>query len=338
MNDDILHIINGDAAGSLLRAAGIGGEVLPWRDVLHDGPVPGGLDLDDLSDLRAAYLAERFGEPLETVRAQMTLRNTTLRQCGERSAVVLWFEHDLYDQLQILQVLDALAGVPKARGKVSMICIDRFEGHDPFHGLGELAPEEILSLWSLRAPTDEGAFVAAHGAWAAFTASEPEALNELPGDFPDLPFLGAAMARLKAEYPSLDNGLPQTERTMLDLAVGGVVDPVGLFIENQKRETAPFLGDWSFWWRLADLCAGDDPLIERTDGQPFVPPPFVGMNAAFKAQRFAVTGTGKAVWRNEMDAVALLGGRWIGGVRLTGARSDRRFDPGRGQLQGNSAT
>jgi hypothetical protein len=34
-----LIITNGDAAGELLRRATPGTEVLPWRDVLHEGPV-----------------------------------------------------------------------------------------------------------------------------------------------------------------------------------------------------------------------------------------------------------------------------------------------------------
>ncbi len=36
----MLHLTNGDSAADLIREAGIGGKVLPWRDVLHMGPVP----------------------------------------------------------------------------------------------------------------------------------------------------------------------------------------------------------------------------------------------------------------------------------------------------------
>jgi hypothetical protein len=45
----MLILTNGDSATGAIRAAGIAGEILPWRDVLHDGPVPTGLELDDLS-------------------------------------------------------------------------------------------------------------------------------------------------------------------------------------------------------------------------------------------------------------------------------------------------
>jgi hypothetical protein len=53
----VLNITNGDAAVPPLRAAGVEGDVLPWRDVLHEGPVPTGLDEAELRAARARFLA-----------------------------------------------------------------------------------------------------------------------------------------------------------------------------------------------------------------------------------------------------------------------------------------
>jgi len=46
----MLHITNGDATLRLMGPAGLPGEFLPWRDVLHEGPVPAGLDLEVLAE------------------------------------------------------------------------------------------------------------------------------------------------------------------------------------------------------------------------------------------------------------------------------------------------
>ena len=54
----MLHITNGDSPVAVLRAAGMAGEVVPWRDVLHEGPVREGLGLEALSRERAAFIAE----------------------------------------------------------------------------------------------------------------------------------------------------------------------------------------------------------------------------------------------------------------------------------------
>ena len=51
-----LIITNGDGAAGTIKAAGLGDEILPWRDVLHMGPVPNVGGLNALSELRAHYL------------------------------------------------------------------------------------------------------------------------------------------------------------------------------------------------------------------------------------------------------------------------------------------
>jgi hypothetical protein len=50
----MLHITNGDA--TRLAEAGVDGEIIVWRDFLHDGPVPAGLDLEAMSLVRAEFI------------------------------------------------------------------------------------------------------------------------------------------------------------------------------------------------------------------------------------------------------------------------------------------
>jgi hypothetical protein len=106
----VLHITNGDSAGGLIQESDIGGDVLPWRDVLHEGPVPADLDLDDLSAIRAEYLAGRELGDLENLKRDFAERDNMLRRFADYDEVVLWFEWDLYDQLQLIQLLDFFAG------------------------------------------------------------------------------------------------------------------------------------------------------------------------------------------------------------------------------------
>ena len=114
----MLHVTNGDSAAGKLRAAGIPGAILPWRDVLHDGPVPAGLTLKQLSERRAAYLGERGVAPADELLAGFRSRDARLEDCRTEDEVVLWFEHDLYDQLQLIQLLDWFAdAMPACPGR-----------------------------------------------------------------------------------------------------------------------------------------------------------------------------------------------------------------------------
>ena len=102
----ILNITNGDSTIKIMEQAHIEGDFLPWRDVLHDGPVPAELSLEALSAVRADFIIDRgWGSP-QAIKQGFQERDQQLQAFRQYAKVILWFEHDLYDQLQILQILD----------------------------------------------------------------------------------------------------------------------------------------------------------------------------------------------------------------------------------------
>src|SRR5215475_6065040 len=101
----LLHVTNGESAGNTLRQTAVGGAVLPWQDVLHEGPVPA-VPRRKLLETRAAFLAECGWGNRAALRASFDQRDRRLLDAlRDELHVVLWFEHDLYDQLQLLDVL-----------------------------------------------------------------------------------------------------------------------------------------------------------------------------------------------------------------------------------------
>ena len=134
------HLTNGDLAAAVIRRVAPG-EVIPWRDVLHEGPVRAGLTLDELSTERAAFITEAgWG------RASFADRDAALRSLVAEDEVVLWFEHDLYDQLQIAQILARLAELRVPAERITLICIGEHLGIAHFGGLGELRPDQLEAL------------------------------------------------------------------------------------------------------------------------------------------------------------------------------------------------
>ena len=66
--------------------------------------------------------------------------------------MTLWFEHDLLDQLQLLQLLDWFAAAPVPSAKLGIVCIGTFPGVEAFRGLGQLRPAQMGTLLHQRAP------------------------------------------------------------------------------------------------------------------------------------------------------------------------------------------
>jgi hypothetical protein len=234
----LLHVTNGDLAVAMLRQAGMAGEILPWRDVLHEGPVRGGLPLDELSAERARFIAEAGWAPYEVALENFAERDERLRRSSDEDEVVLWFEHDLYDQLQLIQVLDLLAEHRPRR--LTLVCEAEY--------LGPMAPSRAAALFLVRADISERQVQAARRAWAAFRMRDPRAI---PTEIPELPFLGAAMYRLLEEYPWTSDGLSRLERGIVRLLKNGPLRFAEVF--RGVKEEPNFLGDTVLLWHLRRL-------------------------------------------------------------------------------------
>ena len=222
----MLHITNGDHAVAVIRQV-VQGTLLPWRDVLHEGPVRAGLSLEQLSEERARFIADAGWGAFSQVRKDFAERDAAFRRAGEHDEIVLWFEHDLYDQLQLIQVLDGLA---ELRGPpISLICEAEY--------LGRMAPERAAELFALRNPLVRRHFQEAQAAWAAFRSPDPQRLESLR--ITALPFLGAAIRRHLEEFPWTTDGLSRTERQIL---------------QGNPHEEPAFMGDLVLKWHEERLA------------------------------------------------------------------------------------
>ena len=234
----MLHITNGDCALAVLSQS-VEGRFLPWRDVLHEGPVRAGLTLEELSAERARFIADAGWGSLEKINNDFSERDAIFRRAGEHDEIVLWFEHDLYDQLQLIQVLDGLAGL---RGPpVALVCEAEY--------LGTMEPQRAAELFSLRTPLTRRHFQEAQAAWAAFRSPDPRTIS------PDKPralhFLGAALRRHLEEFPWTTDGLSRLERSIVAALEDGPLPLHELF--QRVKEEPQFLGDTVLAWHLERL-------------------------------------------------------------------------------------
>lgn len=308
-----LVITNGDAAGELLRRTLSGVEVLPWRDVLHEGPVPLTHSPEELTAVRVSYLAEAGAGDVNALEFDFAARYRGLSISDNFTRVILWFEHDLWDQLQLLQVLDWFADHPREPETLLLVQTDDY--------IGRQKPETISEQVALARAVTQTELDLAVRAWSAFRQPTPEAwANLLREDLSALPFLRGAVIRMLEELPGAD-GLTRAERQVLAcLATGSGLTSVALFGATQKMEDAEFMGDWSFWRLLDGLALDPAPLIAGLDGAPFQVEDKARMEAYVKSQP-ALTTLGKQVVEGQVDwALHHSIDRWWGGAHITNAR------------------
>jgi hypothetical protein len=315
MHTTLLHVTNGESAGNTLRQTTLGGAVLSWQDVLHEGPVPA-LPREKLLRTRARFLAECGWGSEPALRSSLERRDRQLLDALRDGAeVVLWFEHDLYDQLQLI---DALTLARSVDAVPELIVIGSFPGRPSFAGLGELTASELETLWPARSRATPEALDSAAQAWAALCAPDPAAVAELATRHdPHLPFLAPALRRLLDEFPSPRDGLSQTERFTLETIAAGAQTAPAAFVGSQRLEAAPFLGDTWFFRTLSTLGQGENRLVEG-DGAALPPPPPLTDLQIYSRLELRVTAAGERVLRGDASRVELLGlDRWVGGTHIT---------------------
>ena len=323
---NVLHLTNGDAAVNRMRTGGITGEVIPWRDVLHDGPVPSQLGLDQLSDMRAQWLASQGLGMLEEIAQQFRERDDFLRRHTDFDEVVLWFEWDLYDQLQLIQILDFLAdSTAEDRAETgTVLSTVSFNGY-----LGNLDPGLFADLFESRKPVTDDMLQAARRAWTAFRSSDPRDLekNALEGNT-QLEFLDPTLWRHLEELPSTRNGLSRSESQILEAVAQGPLSFHEIFKRVANREERIFCGDAIMALYIERMSLADEPLIAYTSGDRIDAPRTDADSRAFRNAEMCLTSAGRGVLGAESDWITMGGSdRWLGGAHLEGPRVAWRWNP-----------
>jgi hypothetical protein len=300
-----------------LAETGLAGRIISWADVLHEGPVPAVGDAE-LRELRARFLAVGDAAGVERVRRLLAERDEALAAARDGD-YMLWFEADLYDQLQLAQILARLAELGVAASRITLICIGEHLDIAHFGGLGELTAEQLERLPASAAVTlTDDAVALATRAWAALRAPDPSGLAAIvAARSPELRFLPEAFDRLGREYPSTRDGLSLTERRLLAAVAAGAGTAGEAFGRAAAREARPFLGDTWAYEALGRMAAAGQPVLEA-DG------------AVARATPLRLTDLGARLLRGgEHDHVEINGiDRWIGGVHLVGRDVPWRWDDG----------
>lgn len=234
----MLHVVSGDAVAGLIRRWAGEPRLLVWRDALYEGPLFPAETLEALTSARAAYWSgfeAESGNPLIE-------RDRQARRIVARDSLWLWFQDNLHDQLQLIQILDFLDREGLTRGPHFLVPIPR-----------ELRVEDMAGLAAAKVRLGPEQFAAARTAWQAVCQGSPETLTaEALAPLPDL---APAIARLLEHRP----GNYRVERVIRELlAERGGATAGQLFAAYQLTEERPFLGDAVFYHYLDRVAVRDE--------------------------------------------------------------------------------
>ena len=238
--EKVIHVTSGDIAGKSLAKAGLPGEVFVWHDILYSGPRQPGWPTDDDLSARALFLEEVTAGGLERREILKTLRNQyqRLAEKADYEKIVLWFDACLFDQSMLAHILICL--FLKEILEVELLCVDSFPGIEPFHGLGQLQPKQLESLYIDRRVVTKEQFRYAAIVDRAFATQDTALLTQLSEEIePPLPWVPAAVTRWLQEQPDSTTGLGRLESLALASIRSGCETPEDVFTSVAAADTPP---------------------------------------------------------------------------------------------------
>ncbi|WP_126243988.1 hypothetical protein [Chitinophaga rhizosphaerae] len=297
----LLHILNGDATLEIFEKSGVPGRPLVWREMLSEGKTPAGCDLGLFFEKRGAYLHDVYGINREAYISDIGNTRKILQQASQFEEIVLWFEYDLFCQVNLIFLINYLLRLNTPMPRVSVVQPGSHPDVPDFRGLGMLKPEHFPPLFESRRYLEAGDWQLASLAWEAYTGNDPLAIAALTTQSaPNLPFLGGVLLAHLQRLPSEENGLNSIEKFFLEQITLAPLSERALFSIFWDEKKIFGFGDFQLratLQRMADagVVQHDSEMVRLTD-------------------------LGREVLRGEQDylAFAPVSNAWLGGIPLGG--------------------
>lgn len=257
----MLHILNGDATRPQFERSAIAGDIMIWREMLVEGPALYPLLSEVWFETRRNFINQAYKPDDISQVNGMRLEFEKLLELSAHEEIVLWFEYDLFCQINMIAAISALRS--RFDGKISLVCPVDHHAIADFRGLGQLSAEHFGPLFEERLALSPDDLAFADSAYQAYANPNPQSLYQLlDTPFPTaFPSLKAALELHLKRFPDLNNGLALEEKEMLRLLGEGLPSRFKWVGNILRQDHLRGFGDSQYFHRIDRL----EPLFVETD-------------------------------------------------------------------------
>lgn len=255
MTSSTLHITNGDSTTNYLQSLQFEGEFITWREMLCEGKTSIDVGSESFWKTRFDFLKSSYKVTKKTF-IDFTLKEyRNLCQKKDQQEIVLWFEHDLYCQINMIAIVSWIKRFRKGE-KVSLVCSGDVKGSKKRLGLCELNPKQIQQHYNNRVELTQDDIEYADYIWQLYCSDSPLRLETVYKFNPMSPFvyLSEAIEMHLKRFPSIENGLNNVENYILKTA--HLTKPTSkdqLVGKLLKNEEAYGFGDLQYFQKIDKL-------------------------------------------------------------------------------------
>ncbi len=249
-----LHITNGDITTNILNNLNIEGEIITWREMLCEGRTTTDVGSEDFWKTRFDFLNTSYKITKKTF-IDFTLKEYRNLCKQNQDEIILWFDSDLFCQINMIAVVSWLKRYRKGR-KITLVQSGKIEGNENSVTFSNLTKQKLTGLYKNRVELSKDDIEYADYIWQLYCSDSPLRLEIVYKFNPSSPFiyLGDAIKAHLLRFPSIENGLNQVENRIIETASQQVFENKDLFLkELLKDETIYGFGDIQYINKLNEL-------------------------------------------------------------------------------------
>lgn len=219
MKNSILHITNGDCTTNYLQKLKFTGEFITWREMLCEGKTTTDVGSEVFWKNRFEFFKTSYKVSKQKFINYTVKEYRNLCNKKEQKEIVLWFEHDLFCQINMIAVISWLKRFRKGYD-ISLVCSGKIKGSSKMHSLPELSEEQINEHYKNKIELTQDDIEYADYIWQLYCSESPLRLEAVHKFNPMSPFqyLASALELHLKRYPSIENGLNIIENRILKTA------------------------------------------------------------------------------------------------------------------------
>lgn len=203
---NIFHIVNGDAVVPLLKKSGIDGEIVVWREALCDGPLDIQVASDNFWKKRYDFFEKELGI------SKLEYFDKTIKEIlkaddfPENSEVVMWFEFDLFCQVNLMALCSYLLQNYRKDITYNLVCTGKVKGKEKLQSLTDFSSESFKLLYENKIKLSKNNLIFADNCWQKFVENDIEKIAEFNfGKISKFQYFQMAMNQHLKRFPSKNN-------------------------------------------------------------------------------------------------------------------------------------
>lgn len=260
----LLHLLNGDTTLHQINQTTINGDRLVWREILCEGETLEKVGSAEFWETRAAFL-QAFSKPSFEKHFERNKKEFSETDLRQYDGVVLWFEYDLFCQINMLGLLSWIHPKYLPDTKIALVCLGNHPNYDGLVGLGEIDPDDYYSLFEKRIQLNPEDLAYAARIWKAYCSNNHFNLLQLiePGRAKKFPYLEEALRWHLKRIPDSQNGLDEIEFYIVQLLAKKPQEKREIVGTLLRRENFYGFGDVQYFNYLKDLA----PILSEKEGK-----------------------------------------------------------------------